>query len=46
MKKVTKMAVKVIVIALAVWAIKVAVVDLWDCDLAKDVFDKVHWMMA
>ena len=46
MKKFTEIMVKAIIIALAVWAIKVAVVDLWDTEIAKDIIDKVHWMMA
>ena len=46
MKKLTNIMVKVVVIALAVWAIKVAVVDLWDTEIAKDIVEKVHWMMA
>lgn len=46
MKKIFNIMVKAIIIALAVWAIKVAVVDLWDTEIAKDIVEKVHWMMA
>lgn len=44
-KKVLKMVIKMMMLIVTVYAIKVAVVDMWECGLAVDMWDSAKRMM-
>lgn len=46
MKKYMKMAIKAMMIIVTIWAVKLAVVDMWDCYLAVDMVEAVKRMMV
>ena len=47
MKKIMRLAVKTMMAVVVLWSIKLAVVDMWDCYLAVDMFEsaKTVWAM-
>lgn len=46
MKKVLDFVIKAMMIVVVVYAVKVAVVDMWDCYLAVDMIDAAKKAMA